>query len=257
MKILYTYQPADSADTSVTIGQSSESSDFPASNLKVISPVQCWKSTAITESYITYFNNSKFNVDSLFLNRFNFAEFYILGRDDTSWPSPVTGNPLCIHVTGQTTDEIADEDYMHYFYTFSPKFNYKYLRILIPAQTPLFEPTYFKIGNLLIGDAVEVWNPKPGYRVDIIPKNSVIDYDSGAFNEYKVGRTKRTFNGSFDKISNTEYNKIIKTRDPFVLYHDWEFDNTKAYLVKAVHNYNRSFDYYNYTSQTFQFAEIV
>lgn len=255
MKMLYTYQPEDSEDTTVTITYSSESSEFPSSNLKVISPVQCWRSTSVTDSDITYDAGSgnKFNVDSLFINRFNFASFKIEGNDTDVWTSP----SFSVTISEQTTDEIAEENYMHYFYTFSPKFNYRFLRLFIPAQTPLFEPTYFKIGNLLIGNAIEVWNPKPGYRVDIIPKNSVVDYDSGAFNEYKVGRTKRSFNGSFDKISNTEYNKIVKTRDPFVLYHDWEADNTKAYLVKAVHNYNRSFDYYNYTSQTFQFAEIV
>lgn len=252
MKMLYDFIPANTSDSSVTISASTSAVGFPSTNLKEIQPVKAWKSTAITDSYILYDFGAARSLTGLFLNRFNFASFRIQGNATSDFSSP-SYNVL---VSAQTKDEIYDENYMHYFHEFNA-FNYRYLRIFIPGQTPLFESTYFKVGNLLVGNYVETWNPKAGYSVEYVEKADTKEFDSGYTEEVKIGRTKRIFSGQFDKISNTEYNKIRYTRNPVVLYHDWESDPTKCYLVRPTASWQKSFDYAQVTSHSYAFIELV
>lgn len=260
MKMLYDYIPANDSDT-VSITSTSASSTFPVNNLKNINPVKAWKSAENpTNEYILYDAGAgnKFDIDTLFLNRFNFSSFFIMGTDDATF----TTIPFGMHVSNVTKDEIYEEDYMHYWATlvseYDPApFNYRYLKLYIASQTPVFETTHYKIGNMLIGNAVDIWNPKSGYTIDIIAKNNVVEFDSGAYAEAKVGRTRRVFNGNFDKIEKSEYDKIRFSRTPMVMYNDWEGDPTKCYLVKPTGNFNRSYDYAQVTSHSFSFMEIV
>lgn len=252
MKVLYDYTPASSADTSVAITESSQDTIFLSSNLKTIKPVQSWKSQVITESWIMYDFGSAKSLTGLFLNRFNFAAFTIQGHTSDTWTDP----DYEAVITGLTKDEVYEENYMHYFKELVA-FNYRYLRILIPAQTPLFEPTYFKIGNLLVGNFVEIWNPKAGYQIEIVPKENIIEFDSGYSESSKVGRTRRTFALNLDKIAKAEYDKLRLTRSPIVMYNDWESDPNKCYLVKAVGNISRSYEFAQITSHSLSFVEVV
>lgn len=252
MKVLYDFVPANTSDTMVTITASAAASGFPATNLKDIIPVKCYKTTGIDESFILYDFGQARTFNSLFINRFNFSAFTIQGNATNVWTNPSYN----VAITGVAKDEIYEEYYMHYFKELV-NFNYRYLRILIPGQTPLFEQTYFKVGNLLLGNSIEIWNPKPGYEVEIVPKINGKEYDSGYYEEVKIGRTKRQFSGQFDKISVTEYNKLRFFRTPFVLYHDWESDPTKCYLVKSSNSFKRTFDFAQITSHAFNFIEQV
>jgi hypothetical protein len=251
MKVIYDYLPYGSGD-GIVITSSTEDTVFTSQNLKLIDPVRCWKSSSVdSEEWIKFYGG--ISIDSLFINRFNFSEFTIQGNDTDVWTDP----SYSFEVSGLTTDEIYDEQYMHYFHSFEEEFNYSYLRIVIPAQTPVFEETYFKIGNILIGNCVDIWNPKPGYQVDILHKNNVVEFDSGNSSEAKIGRTRRRFAGQIDKIEKSEYDKFQFSRTPMVLYNDWEDDPTKCYLVKPVGNFQRSYDYAKITTHPFEFVEIV
>ena len=84
-----------------------------------------------------------------------------------------------------------------------------------------------------------------------------MNYDSGYYEEKKIGRTRRKFTGSFDKITQTEYNKLRLTNDPIVLYHDWDDDPTKAYLVKPSKRFQKSWNTGQLMTHSFEFIEFI
>lgn len=249
MKQIITYRPYSSADTGVAITATSSNANFPSTNLKEIQPTKVWKSAAITEQTVTYDFGTTVSYDAAFLNRINFAEFYLeKSTNGTDWVEVE-------HVTGLTKDEIYDEYYAHRLVDITG--TYRYLRIRIPAQTPLFEPTYFKIGNFLVGTLVQIWNPKAGYKVNELPKMAITEFRSGYISMAKLGKTRRSFSGTFDKINITEFNKIIKTYQPFVLYNEFDADKTSVYLVRSVKEHSRDYTMHNVVNFSFTFEEIV
>jgi hypothetical protein len=250
MKQMTIYRPTSSADT-LTITASTAQANFPASNLKDIQPSKCWKSTVITDSTIKYDFGSSVAYNGLFLNRFNFAEFYIETSPDNSVWTEVA------HVDNAAKDEIADENYMHYYIAVTTA-SYRYIRVRIPYQTPLFEPTYFKIGNMLVGNFETIWNPKAGFSVVEVPRLSVLEFPtSGYMSVQKVGKTRRTFSGNLDKFDKTEYDKIVKTYQPFVLFLEFDDQPSSAYLVRANDGYARDYFQKNTLNMAFKFDEII
>lgn len=262
MKVLFNFKPASATDTSFTLTGSPAKAGFPLTNLMMIQPSRSYKTMdASGNKFVTFdagFGNT-FSITDLFLNRFNFAAFNVQGSNDN-----FSTTPYDQAVTSLVRDELYDsntlqivaDNYMHYWHELTA-FNYRYLRIYIPAQTPLFESTYFKIGNILFGNAVEIWNPKAGFRVTPMFNENIIEYDSGFQTSYKKGKTFRLFEGNFDKITLTEYNKIIKSRNPIAIYLNWSSDANNCYLVKSSGNYERSYDFADIISMNFSFREIV
>jgi hypothetical protein len=252
MKVLYSYIPASSSDSSVMITGTTAMSGFPLTNLKYIQPVKSYKTNnTITEAEIIYDFGSDKTYNSFFINRFNFAAM-TLKYKATADPDYSTVEAI----TGLTKDEIADENYMHRWIDLTGK-TYRYLKLIIPAQTPLFEATYFKVGNILVGNYVEISSPKSGYKVSVLPKMSILEFESGYISTYKKGRSRRSFSGSFDKLSTTEYNKISQTYSPFVIYQDFENDKTKCYLVRAVKEYERTYQMADLIDCNFELEEVV
>jgi len=249
MKQIITYRPSSSADTGVSISVTTANANFPASNLKEIQPTKVWKSTSLVEHTVTYNFGALVVYNAAFINRINFAEFYLEKSSNGSTWTEVE------HVTGLTKDEIYDENYMHRLVDITG--TYQYLRIRIPAQTPLFDASSFKIGNFLVGTLVQIWNPKAGYRVNELPKMAITEFRSGYISMVKLGKTRRSFTGNFDKINITEFNKIIKTYQPFVLYNEFDADKTSVYLVRSVKEYSRDYAMHNLVNFSFTFEEIV
>ncbi|PKP53816.1 MAG: hypothetical protein CVT92_02470 [Bacteroidetes bacterium HGW-Bacteroidetes-1] len=252
MKQLVDFYPQNENDSSVTITATTEDTNFPKSNLKSLQPVKCWKSTSvIAEQIIRYDLGGLYSYNGIFINRINFAEFYIeTSPNGSTWT-------LAEHVTGLTTDEVADELYIHRFVEITAT-NYRYVRLRIPAQTPLFEPTYFKVGNMLVGTFTTIWNPKSGFSVNEIPKLSILEFPrSGYMSVEKIGKTRRVFSGNLDKFTKTEYDKIVKTYQPFVLYLEFDTDKTSVYLVRANTGYARDYFLGKVLNMGFQFDEIV
>ena len=139
MKQIVSYRPSSSADTGVSISVTTANSNFPATNLKEIQPTKVWKSTSLVEHTVTYNFGQSVSYTAAFINRINFAEFYVEKSTNGSIWTEVE------HVTGLTKDEIYEENYMHRLVDITG--TYQYLRIRIPAQTPLFDTSSFKIGN--------------------------------------------------------------------------------------------------------------
>ena len=251
MKMLHTFIPANNNDTSVAITSSTSDSVFVTDNLKNIEPVKSWKSTEITDSWVKFdFLSSAKHANILFLNRINFSDCEILYSDDDSTYTSIET------ITGMTTDEIADENYIKQWIELGD-ITFRYIKISIPAQTPLFETSYFKIGNALFGNESEIWTPKSGYKVDILPKMSITEFGSGYISSVKRGRTRRQFSGTFDKITIEEYNKLYLTMNPMVMYNDFENDKSKCYLVMSTKQYGRSYYMAKNVSHSFVFEELV
>lgn len=262
MKVMYKYsvinptgyRPYSDSDSGITITASSSSSSFPSSNLKNIQPIKSWKSTSVaSQQWVKYyFGGSSVTHNGLFLNRFNFSHFHVdISNDDVNWTNVAD-------VSGLTTDELIDEQYMHYFIDLGTV-SFKYIRVLIPVQTPLFETGYFKIGNMLVGTYVDIWNPKSGFRITPVPKFSDVEYPSGYTDRYVLGRTKRVFSGSFSKVELSEFSKIKTTYGEMVLYLDMLSDSNKVYLVRPSKDFETSYETENHNllSKSFSFDEIV
>jgi len=249
MKQMNTFRPTGDSDTGVTITATTSAANFPVSNLKNIQPTKVWKSATLIEHIIKYDFGGSVTYNGMFLNRINFAEFYVeKSTNDSDWVEVE-------HVTNQAKDEIADENYSHRLIDITG--TYRYLRVRIPTQTPIFNPTYFHIGNMLVGTVVTIWNPKSGYRVSEMPKRSITEFRSGYISSVKLGKTRRSFSGTFDKISIAEFTKIIKTYQPFVLYHEFDNDKTSVYLVMSIKEYIRDYFMHSHVSLPFTFEEIV
>ena len=256
MKMLYTYNPENTSDTSITITASSEDTVFDVDNLKSIEPVKSWKSTVITDSHVNFdFGSSAKHANILFLNRINFAGCTISFNNE-NLETPVGTYTDIEVITGMATDEITDEQYIKYWVELGD-ITFRHIKITIPSQTPLFEQTYFKIGNALFGFETEIWTPKAGFYVDILPKISITEFGSGYISTVKRGRTRRQFVGTLDKITMIEYNKLSLTLNPMVMYNDFENDKSKCYLVRSVKPYKRDYFQHNIVSHSFTFEELI
>jgi len=248
MKILYDFRPTNSADT-VTITASTSHASFPTSNLKNIEPVKSWKSTVITQSWVKFDFGGLVTYNSLFLNRINFASCIVATSTDDITYTTIES------ITGLVKDEIYDENYIHRWVNLTG--TYRYIKITIPAQTPAFDPTYFKIGNILVGTAIDVWNPKAEFQITYIPKMAITEFKSGYIVTEKLGRTRRGFNGVLSKVKTDEIVKFRLTHNPFVLYLDYTLDATQCFLVKAVKEYSKSFQMSNIQTLPFTIEELV
>lgn len=251
MKAIYDFFPANDSDTSVTITTTTANANFPASNLKNIQPAKSWKSTSVAaEQIVKYDFGSSKTYNTFFMNRFNFSEFYLeYSTNDSTWVEVA-------HKTALTKDEMYDEDYMHIFVDLTG-LTYRYLRVRIPAQTPLFETTYFKIGNMLVGDYVSLWNPKPEFQKILLPKRIFTEFNSGYIDTFKLGRGRRVLAGDIDKITDTEAAKFRKTYSPFILYLDWRSDVTEIFLVRHSREFDANFNYATITSWRFSCEELA
>lgn len=260
MKALYTYRPT-SSDV-MTITGSPAKAQFPVDNLRDIRPSKAYKTLNVTGTKYVKLDagfGNKFAIDSLFMNRFNFGSFNVQGSDDD-----FATTPFDVAVTGVTPDELYDPNdtsiaapkYMHYWLDLVA-FDYRYLRVWIPSQTPIFDTDTFKIGNLLIGNSVTLWNPREGFRVNPTPMLNVTEFDSGYASSYRKGKTFRTFEGALDKVQNSEFLKYVQTNLPFVLYLDWKSDPTAAYLVRSFTGYTHDYFQADRLNMEYSFREIV
>lgn len=249
MKQIIDYRPS-SIDDLLFIETSSEHENFPTDNLRYINPSRVWKSNDLTETTVKYgFGSVGSHGNFLFLNRVNFSSCILeKSDDDITWVEIEDVDDIEL-------DEIYDETYAHR--GFEIEGEYRYLRLTIPAQTPLFNVDYYQIGNMLVGDAIEIWNPKPGYSINQMPKRVLTEYDSGFISDEKVGKTRRQFSGQIDKIDITEFKKIALTYKPFVLYHEFDNNPQSVYLVRSVQNYSHEYFQHSTISLAFNLQEMV
>lgn len=253
MKLLYNFYPVigDTTSATFTVSPDSVSSNFPVSNLFTLEPVRSFKTTSVSAMEVVMDMKSTVDVDFIFLNRINFSEYTVsLSTDNSTYTNVDTKELLA-------TDEIADEKYMHAVTFLKTPVYARYVKITVPANKAVFEPTYYKIGNLFAGKCVDMMNPKNGFQVKYNPSMNITKFKSGYISREPTGRTNRTFDGNFDKLNVKELDKFRLTYKPFVIWLDYTGKNTSCYLVMNTTEMAQTYDYAKVKSMNFTFEEIV
>lgn len=238
-------------------------SGYPLSNATSIRPSVATRFT-YKMTYVGLYSTLSFIHPNLsgvklgaFVNRFNFANIKFLS---SKYASPEDDLTYISSITGLTKDEIYDENYMHYFHEFQTNHSESnsYFHVIVDGdQDQLFDKSYYELGNVIVGQVVELPNPKNGLMIDYEGTENEQTFDSGYSDTKLTGKTRRKFTGSFDRISEEEYNKLRYTKSPFVIYLDWTNDPSYCYLVRSSKNFQKSFTKSQVTSHEFEFTELV
>jgi hypothetical protein len=259
MKIIYDYRPTGSTDT-VTINASTALTGFPASNLKEVGrPMWRYKSADITgDKYVEFVFSAAINPSlatfGIFLNRINFKRFEIQHKMNVGDSYTSLGT---FDIT-DSKDEIYDEEYLHYILETSVSF--KYLKLIVPSAGQTFvgdDITHVCIGNLMVGEIIDVWEPAQDFRRLYNPKLAITEFDSGWISVKKMSRTKRIFTFRYDKIAEAEVAKIRKTYEPFILWFAWDADPTTCYLVRTTKEIEWQMTNLNINTLPQEITEIV
>lgn len=252
MKILYDFAPEIGNTSSVTFTSSASSPTmFPATNLFYLEPARCFKTTGTSAFTLVIDLKSAKSIDTVFLNRINFSEYTLsYSTNNSSYTNLVTH-------TGLKVDEIAEEQYIHDIYVSQLPFTARYIKISVPANKAIFDSTYYKIGNVLIGKSIEMMNPKNGFQVKYQPNMNITTFKSGYISKTKLGRTKRVFSGDFDKLDSEIIAKFKLTYNPFVIWLDYTGKTTSCYLVMNTEEFTQTYDFATVKSMNFNLEEIV
>jgi len=252
MKILYDFYPKIGDTTSVTFTYSGTSpTQFTTANLFYIEPVRSFKTGGVTATTLVVDLKSSKQIDTVFLNRINFSEYTIqYSTNNSTWTNFASASGLKI-------DEIEEEEYIHNIHVLNSPVTARYIKISIPANKAVFETSYYKIGNVFIGKSIEMMNPKNGFNVKYIPTMNINTFKSGFISREKLGRTRRSFNGDFDKLNTEILNKFKLTYKPFVVWFDYTTKSTDCYLVMNTSEFSQSYDFAKVKSMNFTLEEIV
>ena len=94
---------------------------------------------------------------------------------------------------------------------------------------------------------------RPNKQIDGIARFEKIYLTSPVFDNIRNIYGSNLFN-----LNKTEYDKLLLTRAPVVIYLDFNNDPTQVYLVKSLRGYSRIFDNTAYqNSLPFTFEELV
>jgi hypothetical protein len=145
--------------------QSSEDALWPAANVEDVGrQFLYWKTTVATDSWVILDLGSTQSVTGVGLINTNYTSFKIQGSASTSFASPATDS-------GTVT---AKKDTMrgrYYSYvspqTFSPVFNYRYLRLFIPTQSTTDGSSVFRTGGIVIKTGTTEINDNPDWSLSI------------------------------------------------------------------------------------------
>lgn len=252
MKALYDFYPKLNDTTSATFTYSGNSpSAFTTSNLFKKEPVRSFKSANTNAMTITMDIKSVKEIDTVFLNRINFSQYTIqYSTDNSTWNTFGSA-------TGLKVDEVDEEEYVHNITVLDSPVTARYIRISIPANKALFETTYYKIGNFFVGKCIDILDPKNGFQVKYIPTMNVNTFKSGYIEREKLGRTRRSFSGDFDKLNTEIIAKFRITYKPFVVYFTHTGKSTDSYFVMNTTEMTQSYDYATVKSMNFTLEEIV
>jgi hypothetical protein len=133
-----------------TLTSSSQDSTFVRDNLKTPQrPFYPWKATVATDSWVVCDFGSATSIDLVGLIHANFATVRIQGHATDSWGSPS-------YNSGDMTITKNPWNGRYQLVNIPSGFNYRYLRIFIPTQTPVDGASVFSLGGLWAGARVSV-----------------------------------------------------------------------------------------------------
>jgi hypothetical protein len=145
------------AVTGVTFVGSSEAANSPATNLaKPARPFLPWRTTVATDSNVVIGFGSAKQVDGVVLVRCNFASVRIQGNPTDSWGAPAFNQLFTV--------TRSPFNWRYQLGTRLTGFNYAFMRIVIPAQTPTDGTTAFLLGGVWAGPLEKI---PQNFRFDV------------------------------------------------------------------------------------------
>lgn len=134
-------------DATICTGSSQQSASFAAQNVKTPQrPFFPWRTGATGDQNVVVDFGSAKVVEALVLVRTNFVTARIQGNPSDSWGAPAFDQLV-------TIDENPQNGRNQYG-SILTGFNYRFLRILIPSQTPIDGVGYYLLGGIWAGTQV-------------------------------------------------------------------------------------------------------
>lgn len=130
------------------ITPSSETTSYQASNVATpAKPMLPWRTAALGAQTLVIDFGSATALDVVALIRTNFASATVQGHASDAWTSPSYSKDITV------ARNLGNFRYQHVHRTAlsAVPFNFRYLRLLIPSQTPLDGAAYYLLGGLWAG----------------------------------------------------------------------------------------------------------
>jgi len=170
------------AFTSITA--SSTKSGFPASHLEQLDPGLVWIGDASSANIVIDLG-APVAIPYIWLNNANFLLATLQANSANSWDTPA--------VSLDVTLAADDINIIKGFFALSAT-NYRYVRLVIPSQTFTDGESEPSLGNIIIGETVELrvseWEPQ-----DFVAR-AKFSPDGGGFRAQDKGRPRHIFNAS-------------------------------------------------------------
>jgi hypothetical protein len=145
------------AATGVVFVGSSEAANSPATNLaKPGRPFLPWRTTVATDSNVVINFGAAKQIDGVLLVRCNFASVRIQGNTADSWGAPAFNQ---LYTVAQ-----SQFNWRYQLGVRLTGFNYQYMRIFIPTQTPTDASSAFLLGGVWAGPLEKV---PQNFRFDV------------------------------------------------------------------------------------------
>lgn len=238
-----------------TDATSSVDSAYPLSNIAVYDHLKWqWRSLVSTQVTITRDFGTAQTLNAVMLNDVNFASVYIEGSaNNSTWPF------------SQSFTVSKDERVQRYkLYAALTGFNYRYLRIRMPAQTPTDGLTVFRMGTLVCLNTVLTMSENPDYPYDYSAdeKMKTTEFESGGYEDINLGDIY--WEGSFGFKTYAQTNEAdfwtlnSLKKNAFLVFYENNADTSKAYLCKRRTAISVSWTLPQYSDiQTLKFREAI
>lgn len=214
-----------------SITADSEDSTYPASNLILYGNTKRhWRSQVATEVKIVFDYTSAKTLLAVALFDCNFTSVYIEGSADD-----------ITYSFSQVFTISKDERTQRYdLYATLSAFNYRYMRIRIPAQTPVDSATYFRIGTVVSLDILLTLtaNPSYPYAYTTDERVTVNQFKSGG--REVVNRGDLLWKGSFQwpalEVANEPELWTLNglKKDAKLIFYENNSDTSKAYICRRI-----------------------
>ncbi len=175
--------------------KSGEYGNFPVSNIKLPEKqFRYWKTLVTTDSWVILDFGSAKQINAVVLVNVNFATYKIQGNTSNNFASPAFDS-------GNIT--VSKDPFRERYYSIKnpqtfASFNYRYMRIFIPTQTPVDGASGFTVGGIIVSDqsATLLSNPNWGFAIGDRRAAELVEMISGSYET--VNRGDRYVELAFD-----------------------------------------------------------
>ncbi len=179
---------------------SSEDSNYPGTNLSIYGfTKRHFRSLVSTAVTIVFDFTTAKALAGVMLHDINFTDVFIEGNATDSWGSPAFSQ--------QFTPAKDERTERYKLYATLTGFNYRYMRLRIPAQTPVDGLSVFKIGTVVCLDTILEISESPDWSYDYSADEEI------KVNEFESGGDERVNLGDLIWRGSFSFNPYIRTNE--------------------------------------------